>query len=415
MIESESILIDACFRAPDSLPLILDTVQPGDFSQVNYNKAFSALRALFQEGKPIDPLEVAKRAGIKTTDFPWDGEYFFSGFNIEYHAQQVWQQGQRKRLRMALKGALDVVQDEGQELAEVQAHISDSIFKTLADTRRGRDRDIAGEVLNLYETRKKERAEGKRIAGIETGITALDNIMGGLQPGTLTIIGGRSSHGKSTLALDFFFLAGKAGIPCLYISLEQTAPEIFLHLLQKYTGISPLTIKLGTVNQGQETFIKAAIQKLGELPFYFEDSSSKLSEIALKIKGAVLSKKIKLVVIDYIQLIENRAKGEARHLEVAGISRGLKRLAMDLNLAVVALSQLNKESEGRAGNKIYLSDCRESEAISHDADHVIFLNRPSMYGDDGADFIELAKNRHGERVPKIPVRWDAKFNRYEQI
>ena len=93
----------------------------------------------------------------------------------------------------------------------------------------------------------------------------------------------------------------------------------------------------------------------------------------------------------------------------------MKRISMDLNIAIVALSQLNKESEQRTGNRIYLSDCRESEAISHDADAVIFLNRPSMYGDDGADFIELAKNRHGERVPKIPVRWDAKYNTYNEI
>ena len=109
------------------------------------------------------------------------------------------------------------------------------------------------------------------------------------------------------------------------------------------------------MNQGQETIIRDAIKRMGERPFCLEDSCSKLSDIALKIKGRVLSKGIKLVVVDYIQLIENRQKREARHIEVAGISRTLKRLAMDLNIAVVALSQLNKESEQRAGNKIYIA------------------------------------------------------------
>jgi replicative DNA helicase len=412
--ESESILLDACFREPDSLPAILDAVQPEDFNYNAYSKTFTAIRALFQEGHPIDPLAVARRAGIPSDSFPWTGDHCL-GMNIDYHAQQVRQQGQRRRLRLALKAAVDVVQDESRELAEIQEHISDSLFKTLANTQQRHDRDIAGDVLQFYEQRKQERAQGKRHAGIETGITAIDNVLGGLQPGTLTIIGGRSSHGKSTLVLDFFFRAGKAGTPGLYISLEQTAQEIFLYLLQKYTGISPLTVKLGSVNQAQEIIVKDAIKRLGESPFYFEDSSSRLTDIALKIKAAALGKKIKLVVVDYIQLIENSVKGEARHIEVAGISRMLKRLAMDLNIAVVALSQLNKESEGRAKNKIYLSDCRESEAISHDADTVIFLNRPSLYGDDGCDYIELAKNRHGQTIPKIKVRWDHKYNVYNEI
>jgi replicative DNA helicase len=414
VIESESIIIDACFRSPDSLPVILDAVQPSDFTNGAYCKAFSAIRSLYQEGKAIDPLAVARSAGVSSDSFPWLGEHCL-GMNIEYHAQQIRQQGQRRRLRLALKGALDLVNDEGRELAEVQASISDSLFKTLSDTQQGRERDIAGEVLAFYEQRKQERETGKGLSGIETGIAGLDNAIGGLQPGTLTIIGGRSSHGKSTIALDFFFRAGKSGVPCFYVSLEQTAQEIFLYLLQKYAAIHPLSVKRGNVNEKQETFIKAAIQKLGEQPFYYEDNSSRFADIVLKIKGAALSKKIKLVVVDYIQLIENRQKGEARHIEVAGISRGLKRLSMELNLSIVALSQLNKESESRAGNRIYLSDCRESEAISHDADHVIFLNRPSLYGDDGADFIQLAKNRHGQTIPKIPVRWDAKYNTYREI
>lgn len=413
--ESESILIDACFREPDCLPQILDEVQPVDFSQGNYGKALSAIRALYQEGQQIDPLAVARRAGISSDSFPWTGAYYFRGMSLDYHAQQIRQQGQRKRLKLALKAALAAVQDEGRELAEVRAQISNDLFKTFSENGQRHDRDIAGEVLTFCEKRMQERAEGKLHAGIETGITALDNIIGGLQPGTLTIIGGRSSHGKSTLALDFFFRAGKAEVPALYISLEQTAQEIFLYLLQKYTAISPLTIKLGALNQGQEAFIKDAIKNLGERPYSYFDGSSKLSDIALKIKGTALSKKIKLVVVDYIQLIENRQKGEARHIEVAGISRTLKRLAMDLNIAIVALSQLNKESEQRAGNKIHISDCRESEAISHDADHVIFLNRPSLFGDDGGDYLELAKNRHGQTIPKIKVKWDAKYNIYSEI
>jgi len=128
-----------------------------------------------------------------------------------------------------------------------------------------------------------------------------------------------------------------------------------------------------------------------------------------------MNKKIKLVVLDYIQLIEHHIKNEARHISVAAISRALKRLAMDLNIPIIALSQLNKENEARHNKKIYLSDLRESEAIGHDADSVIFINRPSIYGDNGSDYLELAKNRHGITISKIPVKWNFRFNIYEEV
>jgi replicative DNA helicase len=129
----------------------------------------------------------------------------------------------------------------------------------------------------------------------------------------------------------------------------------------------------------------------------------------LKARSIVHAKKIKLLIVDYIQLVENQTKGEPRHLQVAGVSRAFKRLAMDTGLAVVALSQLNRNPEGRDG-KIRLSDIRESDAIAHDADHIVFINRPSLYGEDGSDFLQLAKNRHGRTVDKIPVTWQAARN-----
>ena len=128
-----------------------------------------------------------------------------------------------------------------------------------------------------------------------------------------------------------------------------------------------------------------------------------------------ISKQIKLAVIDYLQLIENPLKGELRHLQVAACSRTLKRLAIDLNISIVALSQLNKDMESRAGNRISIADLRESEAIGHDADHILFLHRPGYFGEDGSDYLQLAKNRHGPPVSKIPVKWDSEKNSYEEI
>jgi replicative DNA helicase len=177
-------------------------------------------------------------------------------------------------------------------------------------------------------------------------------------------------------------------------------------------GIYPLKIKLGDLSTIQEANLKAAAVQLKKYPFYFEDSVNRLADINLNIRAMVLSKAVKLVVVDYLQLIENPVK-EPRHLQIGGISRALKRLAMDLNISIIALTQLNKDPEERGG-RIHLADVRESESISHDADQVLFLHRPSLYGEHETDYLELAKNRHGGGIAKIPVQWDGQSNTYRE-
>ncbi len=134
----------------------------------------------------------------------------------------------------------------------------------------------------------------------------------------------------------------------------------------------------------------------------------------MKARRMVFSHKVKFVLVDYLQLIENAVKGEPRHIQVSGISRALKRLAMDLNIPILALSQLNKNPEERVSGKIYLSDMRESEAISQDADYVIFIHRPTLMDREDKDHLELAKNRHGETIPRVNVTFDPIRNTYRQ-
>jgi len=246
---------------------------------------------------------------------------------------------------------------------------------------------------------------------VSTGVISLNEVTGGFQPCSFWIIGGRSSHGKTTFAQDLCFHAGTHDAPCLYISLEQSATDTFLFFLQKSTGIAPLKIKSGRLSPAEEEKLRAAVEYLKACPLFFYDRSSRLDDILLKARSMAQTKKNKLLIVDYLQLVENQIKGEPRHLQVAGVSRALKRLAMDTGLAVIALSQLNKGPEERNG-KIHLSDVRESEAITHDADHVLFINRPKMYGEDGKDFLELAKNRYGQRIDKIPVTWNPIKNTY---
>jgi replicative DNA helicase len=298
--------------------------------------------------------------------------------------------------------------DEQADFRDLHPIVAEKLFKALSEDTQEEDQHPADVALAIYEERS---AAGGKLSGVPIGIDAFDSQMGGLQPGTLTIYGGRSSHGKSTVAQDSFYNAGKNDIPCLYVSLEQPSADTFLFLLQKEMGIAPLNIKQGSLSPTKEYNLRTGLKRLKAHPFYFYDLSSRLDDILLKARSMAQTNGIKLLIVDYIQLVENPTKGEARHLQVAGVSRALKRLAMDTNLAIIALSQLNKGPEDRNG-RISLSDVRESEAITHDADHVIFINRPSLYGNDEKDFLRLAKNRHGRTIDKIHVHWNEERNTY---
>jgi len=408
----ELFIVSAVIQDEETRAEIFDRVKPEYFFDPGLRALYSEAYQLYIAGGQIDVFTVtAKHRGAYEYDTLINP--YICGLPIEGAISLICDRSARARLRLKLTECQKVASDEETPLDEIKSKVSSSLFTALAETKQEKDRIIADEVITLYETRKQERRSGKALPGIGTGFTALDRATGGLQPGSLTIIGGRSAHGKSTLALDLFYRAGIAGTPALYVSLEQPSTDIFLYLIQKGWGLSPLKIKSGDLSAIEETNLRAHIEALRSNPLYFEDSCCTLSEILLRLRSAVLRHGIKLVVVDYLQLVENPLKGEPRHLQVAGVSRALKRAAMDLCISVVALSQLNKSPDERGG-RARLSDVRESESITHDADHVLFINRPSLYdpGSDEPDFIALEKNRHGARIEKIPVYWNNERNSY---
>jgi len=415
MNESEKLIIDACLSDTEKIPLLINELDSSDFEDYRLGKAFDAIKMLFSSGKAVDTITVSeqcKKLFDPSVLTGIAGNTCWYGSDLNSHAQRIRDNGNRKRLRIMLQKSMKTVDDKDKSFDEIAGEISGGFFSILSESGKKKERNLPDEILDLYQQRKQDRLDGKTYSGIPSGFERLDKITGGWQPGTLIIIGGRSSHGKSTLALDFFYRCGLKNIPCLFLTLEQQSSDIYLYLIQKHMGIHPIQIKLGDLSTIEEGNLEAAAAQLKKYPFYVEDSASWLTDINLKIRAMVLSKAVKLVVVDYLQLIENPVK-EPRHLQIGGISRALKRLAMDMNISIIALTQLNKDPEGRGG-KIHLADVRESESISHDADQVLFLHRPSLYGDHESDYLELAKNRHGDRITEVYVKWDKECNQYKE-
>jgi replicative DNA helicase len=150
------------------------------------------------------------------------------------------------------------------------------------------------------------------------------------------------------------------------------------------------------------------------LPLVIESGGFNLRTLATLIRRVCLTQKAEIVVVDYVQLVSNRLHGQSRATEVAGVSSELKRLAVELGICIIAAAQLNKGPEEREGGRPQIRDIRESEAIAHDADQVIFLVRPDLRGGQESPYLMLAKNRHGPTVERIPLHYDAQHNLYRQ-
>lgn len=254
----------------------------------------------------------------------------------------------------------------------------------------------------LIEIEKIQNKE-KKLSGVASSYTQIDRITGGWEPENLIIIAGRPSMGKTAMALSLAKGAAENKFPVGFFSLEMSRRELAGRYLSGLSGKSNIELRSGNINLED---LSNKSNSLALLPIYIDDTPAiNIFELRSKVKKLIIRNSIKLVIVDYLQLM--RAEGGSREQEVSAISRGLKAMAKDLNIPVIALAQLNREVESRGDKKPRLSDLRESGAIEQDADMVCFIYRPFHYGiydvninnnlydTKGLIVFDIAKNRNG--------------------
>lgn len=254
----------------------------------------------------------------------------------------------------------------------------------------------------LIEIEKIQNKE-KKLSGVASGFTKIDRITGGWEPENLIIIAGRPSMGKTAMALSLAKGAAENKFPVGFFSLEMSRRELAGRYLSGISGKSNMELRSGDINIDDLAYRS---NSLAVLPIFIDDTPAiTIFELRSKVKKLIIRNSIKLVIVDYLQLMH--AEGGSREQEVSAISRGLKAMAKDLNIPVIALAQLNREVESRGDKKPRLSDLRESGAIEQDADMVCFIYRPFHYGiydvninnnsydTKGLIVFDIAKNRNG--------------------
>ena len=277
-------------------------------------------------------------------------------------------------------------------------------------------------IMGNIETLEENQGNRRLVTGVPTGFSHLDNLTSGLQNSDLIILAARPSMGKTALALNIARNAAvEANIPVAIFSLEMSKEQLSLRMLCSEARIDSSRLRGGFFSMEDWHRLTDAAGVLSETPIYIDDSPSLTAmEIRAKARRLKMDKNIGLIVIDYLQLMQGRASAERRDLEISEISRSLKALAKELELPVLALSQLNRMLEQRTDKRPRLSDLRESGALEQDADVVAFIYRDEVYNKEednprrGTAEILLSKQRHGP-TGEVNLTFLNSFTRFENL
>jgi replicative DNA helicase len=425
---AEQSAIGGMLLSKDAVADVIETVRGVDFYIPKHETIFDAVMSLYSHGEPTDVIAVTDEL-TKTGELTRAGgaEYLHTltalvptAANAGFYSTIVAEKAVLRRLveagtRIVQMGyasegeVVDLVNNAQAEIYAVTGGVESEDFVPLTDA-----------VTTAIDEIEAARGRDGSMVGVPTGFTELDELTNGLHPGQLIILAARPALGKSTLGLDFARSAAiKHDMPTIIFSLEMGRSEIAMRLLSAEAAVPLQHMRKGTVHANDWTTIAQTRGRINDAPLYIDDSPNMtLVEIRAKCRRLKQRVGLKMVIIDYLQLMTSGKKVESRQQEVSEFSRALKLLAKELEVPVIAISQLNRGPEQRADKKPALSDLRESGSLEQDADMVILLHRESAYEADNprageADLI-IAKHRNGP-TRTITVGFHGHFSRFVDL
>lgn len=436
-VELEEAVLGALMLEKDALTAVVDILTAESFYRDAHKVIYQAILDLFNASEPIDLLTVTNQLR-KNGKLEIAGGAFFiteltskvsSAANIEYHARIITEQYMKREM---IQIASEIQRDAYEETTDVFElldkmeqslfEISDSnIRKNYADMR-----SIMREAITELESKKGQK-DG--LTGVPSGFTALDRVTSGWQKSDLIIIAARPAMGKSAFVLSVLRNAAvDHNMPVAIFSLEMSAIQLVNRLISSEAELDSEKIKKGNLADYEWEQLVHKTSKLSSAPLFVDDTPAlSILELRAKCRRLKAQNDIQLIVVDYLQLMSGDSKGAMggnREQEISSISRALKKLAKELNVPVIALSQLSRAVETRGGDKRpQLSDLRESGAIEQDADIVMFLYRPEYYGiteneegnsTAGLGEVIIAKHRNGS-LENVKLRFIGKYTKFTDI
>lgn len=424
-IEAEQSALGGMLLSQEAVADVLEVVSGSDFYSPKHELIFNAIIHLFGRGEPTDVIAVTDHLNKQGNLLKAGGaDYLHSlssfvptAASAGYYAKIV---SDKAILRRLINAGTRIAQSGYESQGEVEDLVNQAQSEVFAVVSQTAKDDYVGLSESIdFAIRDIELAQnrGGGLTGIPTGFTNLDTYTHGLHSGQLVIVAARPSVGKSTFALD---IARNAAIrnnnATIFFSLEMGRSEIAMRMLSAESGIFLQSMRKGTLTEGDWAKLAAVRGKINDAPLYIDDSPNmSLVEIRAKCRRLAQQVQLKMVVIDYIQLMSSGKKVESRQQEVSEFSRALKLLAKELNVPVVALSQLNRQPEQTKDKRPELSHLRESGSLEQDADVVVLLHREGLFEKDHprageADLI-LAKQRNGP-TGTVTVAFQGQYSRF---
>jgi replicative DNA helicase len=436
-IDLEAVVLGAMLIDKKGVDEVIDILHKDVFYVEAHQHIFEAVFQLFQEAQPIDLLTVSNKLKTNEKLDVVGGDYYLieltrkvgSSAHIEFHARIILQKFVQRSL---IKISTEIIEDSYADNKDVFDLLDEAEAKLYEVTQGNLKKSVeTAQDLVIQAKQKIEEISNKDgLSGIPSGYDKLDKLTSGWQPSDLVIIAARPGMGKTALTLSMARnIAVNTNIPVAFFSLEMSSVQLITRLISSETGLTSEKLRTGKLEKHEWEQLNVKAKALESAPLYIDDTPS-LSIFDLRAKARRLASqhKIKLIIIDYLQLMTagSSQKGGNREQEISTISRNLKALAKELDIPVIALSQLSRAVETRGGSKRpLLSDLRESGAIEQDADIVSFIYRPEYYKidewddedqspTDGQAELIIAKHRNGG-LENIRLKFIGELGRFENL
>ena len=435
-VDLEEVVLGALMLEKEAINKVIDILTPEAFYKEAHQKIFKAIKDLFGKSEPVDILTVTNELKSTGELELVGGAYYISKLtnrvvsaaNIEYHARIIMQKHIQRELITISSETINQAFEDTTDVFDLLDAAESKLFQVSENNLRRSSESMQDLVKKAIKEIENAKDNDKMLRGVPSGYTSLDRITQGWQKSDLIILAARPSMGKTAFALN---LARNAAVefnqPIAFFSLEMSSVQLATRLISTETSLPSDKLRSGNLDDYEWTQLSSRITKLEDAPIYIDDTPQ-LSVFELRAKCRRLQAQygIKMVFIDYLQLMTARTEGKNgnREQEISTISRSLKSLAKELEVPVLALSQLSRSVEQRPGSKKpILSDLRESGAIEQDADMVMFIYRPEYYKNNEADatdkpqgytVIDIAKHRNGS-LGEVELRFIGKYAKFEEF
>ncbi|MBU0734291.1 MAG: replicative DNA helicase [Proteobacteria bacterium] len=400
-VEAEQAILGGILINNDAMNQIADILSHDDFYREAHDALYEGMVQLYNRAEPIDIITLSEVLAKKKSLEKVGGTDYLAllvqavstSAGIVYYAEIVRNLAVRRRLISQCSTISELCFQVEESTEDLLDAAEQSIFD-IAEAQKREGFQSLKQVIDGSFKKLESAAEFEGyVTGVPTGFEQLDRLTAGLQPSDLIIIAGRPSMGKTALALNIGYNAAKkTGNAVAVFSLEMSRQQLGIRLLGFDSGIDATKLRTGSLRADDWPRLTESADRLSELPIFIDDSSA-ISVLEMKAKCRRLKKRsdVALVIVDYMQLIYGRRSAESRQLEMSEISRSLKGLAKDLDVPVVALSQLNRKVEDRPNKRPQLADLRESGAIEQDADVIVFIYRDEIYNPNSEENRNIAE------------------------